>query len=127
MCTVPIRSARTLRHHGLPDDAIHAVFQAVVVAKRSAENFFAVPPIIQFCGLWGGPTLKTDAFWLILKKYRARLYWYKRLQIQLVQRNLQRVHRIEYTTQAAVLHLLVPDNLYILTLHIACSIVYLST
>ena len=31
-----VRPIRTLRHHGLPDDAIHAVYQAVVVTKLMA-------------------------------------------------------------------------------------------
>lgn len=34
-CAQTLFALRTLRHHGLPDDAIKAVFQAVVVAKLS--------------------------------------------------------------------------------------------
>ena len=34
-CAQTLFALRTLRHHGLPDDAIHVVFQAVVVAKLS--------------------------------------------------------------------------------------------
>jgi hypothetical protein len=32
-CAQTLFALRTLRHHGLPEDAIHAVFQAVVVAR----------------------------------------------------------------------------------------------
>ena len=32
-CSQTLFALRTLRHHGLPDDAIHAVFQAVVISK----------------------------------------------------------------------------------------------
>ena len=34
-CAQTLFALRTLRHHGLPDDAIHVVFRAVVVAKLS--------------------------------------------------------------------------------------------
>jgi hypothetical protein len=34
-CAQTLFALRTLRHHGLPDDAIHIVFQAVAVAKLS--------------------------------------------------------------------------------------------
>jgi len=34
-CAQTLFALRTLRHHGLPDDAIHVVFQAVVAAKLS--------------------------------------------------------------------------------------------
>jgi hypothetical protein len=34
-CAQTFFALRTLRHHGLPEDAIHTVFQAVVVAKIS--------------------------------------------------------------------------------------------
>jgi hypothetical protein len=34
-CAQTLFALRTLRHHGLPDDAIHTVFQAVAVAKLS--------------------------------------------------------------------------------------------
>ena len=34
-CSQSLFALRTLRHHGLPDDALHAVFQAIVVNRLS--------------------------------------------------------------------------------------------
>jgi len=34
-CAQSLLALRTLRHHGLPTDALHSVFQATVVAKLS--------------------------------------------------------------------------------------------
>ena len=34
-CAQTLFALRILRHHGLPDDAIHVVFQAAVAGKRS--------------------------------------------------------------------------------------------
>ena len=34
-CAQTLFALRTLRHHGLPSDALHTVFQSIVVAKLS--------------------------------------------------------------------------------------------